>query len=351
MEDLQVALNSARVDQKNHGLWIRAWHVGQTLQALVVDKSPTKGMLLRVDGHQFAVASDIPAQKGARLMLEVTHMLPTPTLKLIQVNNSPLGAAPVINFAVLSELSQKLTNQVRGLLPRQGKTDKALLSLMGLKSDDEDLIDVNLTESLKRLIPENRHLKDGQHLSQALRRIGSFSNAGSDNPNLSQLLQRFLIAGDVEQSMSSNSDIQPDINRALAKLALNQAGSMQALESDQASYYFDLPLWFSETLVVAEIQLIDRSESGVQRWHFHFQIEVPDMGVVQARIYFNEQTISVTVSSNHEDFLRVLGQNAADLEQQLVALGLKVSAICCQSEVLSTPSVTDHFADMLDEKA
>ena len=40
MEELQLALTSARVDQRNFGLLTNNWQVGQTLTALVTNQLP-----------------------------------------------------------------------------------------------------------------------------------------------------------------------------------------------------------------------------------------------------------------------------------------------------------------------
>ena len=38
MEELQLALTAMRVEQKNFGLWLKSWQVGQMLQALIRDE-------------------------------------------------------------------------------------------------------------------------------------------------------------------------------------------------------------------------------------------------------------------------------------------------------------------------
>ena len=50
MEELQLTLTPARVDQRNFGLMLSNWRVGQVINALVVDRMPSGGMLLSAGG-------------------------------------------------------------------------------------------------------------------------------------------------------------------------------------------------------------------------------------------------------------------------------------------------------------
>jgi hypothetical protein len=74
LEELQLALTTARTDQRNFGLWINNWQIGQTLNALVTGQRPTGELVLRVGGQQITATADIPIQQGASLMLEVKQL-------------------------------------------------------------------------------------------------------------------------------------------------------------------------------------------------------------------------------------------------------------------------------------
>ncbi|HCD56971.1 MAG TPA: hypothetical protein DEQ90_16220, partial [Halieaceae bacterium] len=76
VEEIQLALTAARTDQKNFGLWLKNWQVGQTLSALVSGQRPTGELVLRVGGLQITATADIPVQQGARLLLEVRQLQP-----------------------------------------------------------------------------------------------------------------------------------------------------------------------------------------------------------------------------------------------------------------------------------
>lgn len=95
MEELQLALTSARVDQRNFGLWINNWQVGQTLNALVLGQRPGGELVLRVGGQQITATADIPVQQGANLLLEVKQLRPVPTLRVL--NPAPEAGAARLN--------------------------------------------------------------------------------------------------------------------------------------------------------------------------------------------------------------------------------------------------------------
>ena len=70
MEELQLTLTPSRVDQRNFGVMLSNWRVGQVLNALVVERMPSGDVLLNVGGREFATPLDLPLQAGSRLQLE-----------------------------------------------------------------------------------------------------------------------------------------------------------------------------------------------------------------------------------------------------------------------------------------
>ena len=60
MEELQISLTPARVEQKNFGLWLRTPQVGQVLNAVVADRLPSGEMILRVGAERVTASADIP---------------------------------------------------------------------------------------------------------------------------------------------------------------------------------------------------------------------------------------------------------------------------------------------------
>jgi len=75
VEELQLTLTPQRVDQRNFGIMLTNWRVGQQLNALVVAIRPDSSVLLSVGGKQFVASTDIPVQQGSTLRLEVKQAL------------------------------------------------------------------------------------------------------------------------------------------------------------------------------------------------------------------------------------------------------------------------------------
>ena len=82
MEELQISLTPARVEQKNFGLWLRTPQVGQVFNAVVADRLPSGEMVLKVGSERVTASTDIPLQPGARLLLEVKQVQPSITFRL-----------------------------------------------------------------------------------------------------------------------------------------------------------------------------------------------------------------------------------------------------------------------------
>ena len=94
MEELQISLTPARVEQRNFGLWLRTPQVGQVLNAVVADKLPSGEMVLKVGAERVTVSTDIPLQPGARLLLEVKQVQPQVTFRVLSAGGTPLRHHP-----------------------------------------------------------------------------------------------------------------------------------------------------------------------------------------------------------------------------------------------------------------
>ena len=88
MEELQLTLTPSRVDQRNHGIMLANWRVGQMINALVSERMPSGMLLLRVGAQSFVTSRDIPVQPGSRIQLEVQQIEPRLVLRLINLSSS-----------------------------------------------------------------------------------------------------------------------------------------------------------------------------------------------------------------------------------------------------------------------
>ena len=135
MEELQLTLTPARVDQRNFGVMLSNWRVGQVINALVVDRMPSGNVLLNAGGREFVTPLDLPVQPGNRLQLEVQQVTPQLILKLLaqteksgvsQTSELVLRSGPSANNAPSTPLTG-VTSPVATLL-------SSLASQPGLKA-------------------------------------------------------------------------------------------------------------------------------------------------------------------------------------------------------------------------
>lgn len=356
MEDLQIALNSARVDQRNQGLWVRSWHIGQTLQALIVDKTPSKGTLLRVDGQQLVVPADIPAQKGAKLMLQVAHMHPAPVLKLIQVINP--ASAPVVHFAALSELAQKLNRQSRTLISQQGRLDTTISALLGLKKTNASKDQMAWIQSLEQLIPASADLNGREDVERVFSELGGFASQGNSKfVSVLRELARLQAATAVETKADQKSEIAFQIKQALAKIALNQLAGLQSREQGESNHFLDLPIRINEELVVAQVCLAEdvspsteEGDDDLRRWQLWCQLHLSDAGKVVIKICIEEQA-SLLLFAEDPSLRRRMRESLAQLSEQLGHAGVQLSALRCSESEIEMPTPMSQFSNLLDEKA
>ena len=72
MEELQLTLTPSRVDQRNQGIMLANWRVGQMINALVSERIPSGGVLLNVGSHSFVTSRDISVQPLSELRAQLT---------------------------------------------------------------------------------------------------------------------------------------------------------------------------------------------------------------------------------------------------------------------------------------
>ena len=84
MEELQLTLTPARVDQRNFGVMLSNWRVGQVINAMVVDRMPSGNLLLKCGRSRICHASRSSGPARNRLQLEVQQVTPQLVLRLLR---------------------------------------------------------------------------------------------------------------------------------------------------------------------------------------------------------------------------------------------------------------------------
>lgn len=353
MEELQLAITATRVEQRNFGLWIKSWQVGQMLHALVTDKSPAGNLVLRVGGHQITATADIPVQKGAQLMLEVTNLLPTPTLKI------------VANAATASPLSQALNGQLQLLMPNQGSVvapfttlldpiqGAKILSLLGIRSD--------AISQLIRSIQKPETLVDPRQLQKALQQSGFFLESqlrqlvlsggvmpqGDIKAELLKILDRVnrklsKPAGEEKEGDETKADsdallvLKNEVEGGLATITLHQLASYQQAESGTRSWAFEVPFNLHGATEVLSMQIERDDQSPLlegqisdaeQGWKVLLSMQLSRLGGIETELFLSGNRVSAVIYSEQDRTANVIDNELQALQMGLESRGLDVSIL------------------------
>jgi hypothetical protein len=382
MEDLQLALTPARVDQKNFGLWLKNWQVGQVLQALVTDKRPSGELVLRVGAQQITATSDIPIQKGARLMLEVTGLTPTPSLKVI---NAPIAG----NLSGLESSTvplATLSGHLQVLMPRQGRVERPLKTLLGFSENTRLLSLLGLKEGfLERLttsLIQFRSLSDAKELRKAMGESGLFFESKllqrggvgiQDDVKvlLMKLLARVKPALSRQASVAASAryateeavllNLKRELEGAMATITLNQLASNQLASNQHGEvggvlWLFDVPFQLQEKLYSLSLR-IERDGRQAQGedddeekdWNIVLSINLPQLGKIEAELFLRGSKVSVVMYSEQDDTAKIIANQLDSLKLGLQSRGLDVSVILSH-RVSSLPGkLTAQWRESVDE--
>jgi len=373
MEELQLALTAARVEQKNFGLWLKSWQVGQVLQALVTDKFPSGQLVLRVAGQQITATADIPVQKGAVLTLEVNRLTPTPTLKIID--------APVTGGAQLGRLNGELQLLLPQLLPQQGRVLDPLLTLFTTQQGANILALLGLKnadiERLLKQVHQAEHLVDPKLLKMAVEKSGLFLEAqlqqlvlsggmlppGDLKAELLRLLHRVNRklkeqnrVGEDEAVLLALEELQQDLEGAIAKISLNQLAVCLPDESNQQKWSFDIPVRFKEIVATLSLSIYRDSEPQnklpeQQDWKATLSVTLPKLGLVEAELFLRGNKVSVVIFSEQAQAVELINAQMDQLRTGLESRGMDVSVLLGREGELKRKSTENSRANnCVDER-
>ena len=357
MEELQLTLTPARVDQRNFGVMLSNWRVGQVINAMVVDRMPSGNLLLNVGGREFVTPMDLPVRPGNRLQLEVQQVAPQLVLKVLTGAEKsaaaqfgePAARASTLGMGSMNSQAIGQTTTVTTLL-------SSLASQPGLRAAvSQNPAMTTLLSTLTSQALQPTTLSAGA-LSQAVAQSGLFheanllaSRSGSIRTSAkTQLiqLQRALtdtissnVAADTRAALSSVSDLT---NAALANLTQQQLISMPQDNGGQR-WVFSLPLeWagsFTELAMTVEREPPEAGLSdGKQRWRINLNIELPEMGRLVAMVSLAGSELSVVFRSDSPEVRGTFERSLADLRERMIVSDFRVKEL--STATLEEPSAT-----------
>jgi flagellar hook-length control protein FliK len=345
MEELQLTLTPARVDQRNFGVMLSNWRVGQVINALVVDRMPSGNVLLNAGGREFVTPLDLPVQPGTRLQLEVQQVTPQLTLRLMlgSEKSGLLPGAESLNRPTQTAIGPAAPTPLGG-----GTTLASVLSAAATQPNLRALVNQSpvlsaLVSSLSSQVLQSSTLSAGL-LSQAVAQSGLFTEAnllagrnGSLRTNMkTQLiqLQRGIaeMAGnslgtEARVALSNLSDLT---NAALANLNQQQLISMPQENAGQR-WAFNLPMeWagFVIDLAMTIEHCIDEDDVAggevKDEWRVHLNLELPELGRLKALVTLSGSDISVAFTSDSDRVRRVFESSFGELRDRMIVSDFRV---------------------------
>lgn len=355
MEELQLTLTPSRVDQRNFGVMLSNWRVGQVLNALVVDRMPSGNVLLNVGGREFVTPLDLPVQAGTRLHLEVQQVQPQVTLKVLtnaregtpsqltppttQVSQQSLLSSSTA-FSVDAKPSPLSSLLVALATPSAQPALRALISQAPALAS---LISALSSQSLQATA------LSGGALAAAVGRSGLFNEANlavdrssrASSSSKTQLAQLQKLIGElpttnlnteVRASLSTLSDLT---NAALANLTHQQLISMPQ-DTGSQRWCFGIPLAYEGSLVDLNM-VIERDEKNGESsnaealWRVDLSLTLPEIGPLRVLVTMRGREVSVVFNSDSSQVRGLVDASFGQLKERMILNDFRVTSITAQA--------------------
>jgi hypothetical protein len=362
VEDLQLALTTARVDQRNFGLWINNWQVGQTLNALVTGQLASGELLLRVAGQQITATADIPIQQGANLMLEVKQLQPVPTLRVL---NPLTSAAPSAGAGATLQLIPGGGSAVAS------SSLAAVAQVLQASQGGAAMLPAPVGEAISellRLTGRAERLGQPAGLAAALRGSGIFLEAGlaSVDPNRAGTLQQDVKAGlfralsRVDAAISKLDavalqgpdarallDLKQELEGGLGRIILHQLNS-QPLDGQAGlrSWQLELPVFHAGTFHSLRIELEQerrgtsdsaRSDDEEDIWRVALHVAPPALGALELKLELNGEKLDLRIAAARAPVRVLLDAGLSELQKGLASRGITLVTTATAALVVEAP--------------
>ena len=348
MEELQLTLTPSRVDQRNFGVMLSNWRVGQVLNALVVDRMPSGNVLLNVGGREFVTPLDLPVQAGSRLQLEVQNVQPQITLKVLgagrdvpvsqltQLNSQNLlfsrpgsnaETKPTTLTALLGALSTQPT--LRALVA-QSPAVSAAINALAAHSVSADSLSAS---ALASVIGRSGLFNEANLASGRADRVGN-----SSKTQLAQLQKALSILPAVNlnaEARASLNNLSDLTNAALANLTQQQLISMPQ-DSGGQRWCFGIPISHDGGFVDLQM-LIERDAHGSDvsqdetSWRVDLSLTLPEIGPLRVLVTMRGREVAVVFNSDSSQVRGLVDASFGQLKERMILNDFRVTSITAQA--------------------
>ena len=341
LEELQLTLTPSRLDQRNHGIMLANWRIGQTINALVSDRMPNGGVLLTVGGQSFVTARDIPVQPGARVMLEVQQLEPKLVLRLLP---TPISSLNDTNNRVSS------AGGVQGHHSTGQGLAQLMAALAAAPSSSFGVAQLNLQDS-SRLLASN-FLNAGNLTADGVRAAfilsGIFTEALWSSNRSTQAARStkttLLVIRESIASAMYRGGLTVEERTALSRLLGSIDSLIGSITNQQISsipqdgapprWVSSLPLQWGEKLIEIEIDIQHQpgaKDEEPTRWQLSLRFELDALGAISVVIGMINNRLTIEILSSDEKSTEFFVESMPTLKTQLVMAGLEVSRISAET--------------------
>ena len=367
MEELQISLTPARVEQKNFGLWLRTPQVGQVLNAVVADRLPSGEMVLKVGSERVTASTDIPLQPCARLLLEVKQVQPSVTFRLLSH-----GLPPNVAMAEALSETNRAHRQISATPSGRGGIPQLLALLVGLQSGALSATGIyrTMVRQLQANVLTAPQLTNAEALMRAVLTNGTFHEKllASGHPELmriaasdlkGQLLKMMAKVSSAateegEQSASEGAEIEAlallrsALDANLQAVSQNQLGSLPAEDTQLSQQWlFDIPFRLGDSLYSLDLELSkDEGNAGPQdetddtTWRAKLNLDLPGLGATEITLKLLASQLSLHVVSTERSTLEMFLQAKPGLYAGLESRGLELHRL----SVMHSPDMAGQSA-------
>ena len=368
MEELQLTLTPSRVDQRNFGVMLNNWRVGQVLNALVVDRMPSGNVLLNVGGREFVTPLDLPVQAGSRLQLEVQQVQPQVTLKVL-TNARDTTPSQLTQPTTQSSRQSPLSNATAFSVDAKPTALSSLLVALSSLSAQPTLRSlISQAPALASLISAlsthslQANAMSASSLAAVIGRSGLFNEAnlvagrstrasGSSKTHLAQLqkligeLPSANLNAEARASLSTVSDFT---NAALANLTQQQLISMPQ-DTGSQRWCFGIPMAYEGSFVdlnmVIEQEENSTSENGKDAiWRVDLSLSLPEIGPLRVLIALKGRELSVAFHSDSSKVRSLADLSFGQLKERMILNDFRVKSITAQAMTEKSTALTDLAA-------
>lgn len=343
-----------------------SWAVGQILQVTVEARSPAGVLTLRLGNTILEARSELPAAPGQALTLQVASA----------------GNPVVLRVVAPSAADTAIQQALRELLPRQGELEPLLNTLAGLARTPGALpapLAALIRQFLDRL-PEAQTLATPAGLRQALHDSGMFLEARlaratepppQDFKALLLQLQALLRAPKQTEAHADAPDtaavaageaeaavlprLQQETEAALARVTLNQIGSLPHEAAPSSVLFAELPLQYDGRPGVLRMQVEPDAHRQDGRtapsWTAWLSFEPGDLGPVHCRLSAQQERVSASFWAERAATASLFQTNLGMLETGLQQAGMLPGLLRCQAGPPPLPAPPARHRTIVDERA